>query len=77
MINNTYDCAGCGHPTPKDHSRVFVGPNKENPDQVYHSHCWYEMKTGRPIDFPESELGWRMILLVQELERQEGRGESV
>jgi hypothetical protein len=35
------------------------------------------MKTGKPIDFPESELGWRMILSVQELERQEGRGESV
>jgi hypothetical protein len=35
------------------------------------------MKTGKPIDFPESELGWRMILLVQELERQEGHGESV
>jgi hypothetical protein len=35
------------------------------------------MKTGKPLDFPESELSWRMILLVQELERHEGRGESV
>jgi hypothetical protein len=77
MINDSYNCVGCGRPTPKDYGRVFVGPHTEKPDAVYHSRCWYEMKTGKPIDFPESELGWRMIRLVQELERQEGRGESV
>jgi hypothetical protein len=55
---------------------VFVGPNTEKPDAVYHSRCWYEMETGRPIDFPERERPYRMILLVQELERQERRGES-
>lgn len=31
------------------------------------------MKTGKPIGLPEHELRWRMIELIRELERQEGR----
>jgi hypothetical protein len=76
MINDTYNCVGCGHPTPKDHGRVFVGPNKAKPDAVYHSRCWYEMKTGKPIDFPEHQLSWRMIELVHLLEVMEDHGEA-
>jgi hypothetical protein len=35
------------------------------------------MKTRKSIGFPEHELPGRMIELVRELERHEGRGESV
>jgi hypothetical protein len=77
MMEDTQHCASCHQPIPADGGRVSVGRDKENPDKVYHSRCWYEMKTGRPVDFPEQDLHGRMIELVRELERQEGRGESV
>jgi hypothetical protein len=42
----------------------------------YHARCWYEMKTGKPTDFPEHQLPWHMIELVRLLEVMEGQGEA-
>jgi hypothetical protein len=66
-------CARYSQRIPKDRHRMV----EKNSVNVCHPWCWYEMKTGRPIGFPEHEIRGRMIRLVQELERQEGHGESM
>ena len=76
-MNDVQHCALCDQPAPRDQGRVSVRRDKGRPDKVYHSRCWYEMKTRKSIGFPEHELPGRMIELVRELERHEGRGESV
>jgi hypothetical protein len=66
-------CAHCEQPNSDD--RPLVMHEKQSGND-YHARCWYEMRTGRPIDFPEHQLTWRTIELVRLLEVMEGHGEA-
>ena len=66
-------CAYCVQPNSDDRPLVM---HETQSGKGYHARCWYEMKTGRPIDFPEHQLTWRTIELIRLLEVIEGHGEA-
>jgi len=66
-------CGHCGQPSSSARPLCM---HEQHSDTSYHARCWYEMKTGEPIHFPESELTWRTIELIRLLEVMDGHGEA-